>query len=284
MAKLDAQTIEKYQIILSKDPASQVFAPLAESYREMGLHKEAEKVAREGIKRHPQFVSGLVTLAKILRDLEKYDEALLHLKKAISLASENILAHQVCGEIHLARREPKEALKSFKMVLFMNPHSQSAKKAVQKLESLTADEYDDELFQMAKLNTIKPLDQKNDGSQPAKTTPANAPQVVLNGEGKTEGALPRGMERVLSLIDAFIVRNDLEKAQWMLEDASKEYGQHPEILRRSKALRSRSGDAENLDTATPLRPLQNRKEASKQKRIETLELLLRRIEDYRAGL
>lgn len=272
MAKLDTSTIEKYQLILEKDPSSQVFAPLAESYREMGMHKEAEKIAREGVRRHPQFVSGLVTFAKILRDLERYDEALKHLKHAISLASENLLAHQICGEIYLAKKEPKEALKSFKMVLFMNPQSTTAKKAVQKLESLTADEYDDELFQMAKLNTIKPKD----------TPSTPAPQLV--GSTTEAQTMPRGMDRVLSLVDAFIVRNDLEKALWMLEDAVKEFGNHAEIMRRQKTLKARISSEETLDEATPLKPLQSRKDSAKQRKIETLELLLRRIEDYRAGL
>jgi hypothetical protein len=31
------ELLERYQILLEKDPRSQVFAPLAEAYRKMGL-------------------------------------------------------------------------------------------------------------------------------------------------------------------------------------------------------------------------------------------------------
>ncbi len=276
MAKLDASTIEKYQAILAKDPSNQVFAPLAEAYREMGLLKEAEKMAKEGVRRHPHFVSGLVTLAKILKDLESYQEALNHLKKALTLASENILAHQLCGEIQLALRQPKEALKHFKMILFLNPQSQSAKKAVQKLESLTADEYDDELFQMARISQVK-------GNT---ATPTAVPRIENSSTeiSSTTSPLPKGMERMLSLIDAFIVRNDLEKAQLLIQDCVKEFGSHAELQKRQRSLKSRSSSTEDLVSATPLKPLTPRTDSIKKKKIETLELLLRRIDDYRAGL
>lgn len=275
MAKLDASTIEKYQAILAKDPSNQVFAPLAEAYREMGLLKEAEKMAKEGVRRHPHFVSGLVTLAKILKDLESYQEALNHLKKALTLASENILAHQLCGEIQLALRQPKEALKHFKMILFLNPQSQSAKKAVQKLESLTADEYDDELFQMARISQVK-----------GNTTPSAVPQIENSAteSSSTTTPTPKGLERMLSLIDAFIVRSDLEKAQLLIQDCVKEFGPHAELQKRQRSLKSRTSSAEDLVSATPLKPLTPRTDAIKKKKIETLELLLRRIDDYRAGL
>ncbi len=40
--KIDASTVEKYQMILGKDPTSQVFAPLAEAYREMGMLQDSK--------------------------------------------------------------------------------------------------------------------------------------------------------------------------------------------------------------------------------------------------
>jgi predicted Zn-dependent protease len=137
--KIDPATVEKYQKILEKDPNSQVFAPLAEAYREMGMLPEAQKIVTAGVQRHPQFVGGLVTYAKVLRDAGQLGRALEALKKATTLAPENILAHQLLAETHLASKNAKEALKAFKMVLFLNPNSQSAQKAVQKLNTLTSD-------------------------------------------------------------------------------------------------------------------------------------------------
>lgn len=267
--KIDASTVEKYQMILEKDPNSQVFAPLAEAYREMGMLSEAQKTVTAGVQRHPQFVGGLVTYAKVMRDLGHLGKALETLKKATSLAPENILAHQLLAEVQLANKNPKDALKAFKMVLFLNPNSKTAQKAVQKLESLTADEYDEEVFAMTKLPEVH-----LDKAPPAPPKPDEA--LVMKPLPTTPS---RAMERMLSLIDAFIVRNDLEKAHALLKDTRLEFGDHPEIQRRMKTLQVRYNDS---DEATPLRPLQPREQLIRERKIEVLEMMLRKIDEYRA--
>lgn len=273
MPKIEASTIEKYQSLLEKDPNSQVFAPLAEAYREMGMLQEARKTVTAGVQRHPQFVGGLVTYAKVMRDLGELAKALETLKKATSLSSENILAHQLMAEVHLAQKNPKEALKSFKMVLFLNPNSKSAQKAVQKLESLTADEYDEDVFAMTKLPEV------NLESSPAATgrePDFGIEEVVIRPAPITTN---KALERMLSLIDAFIVRNDLEKAHALLKDTRVEFGDHPEIQRRMKTLQVRYNDT---DEAIPLKPIQPREQLIRERKLEVLEMMLRKIEDYRA--
>ncbi len=276
MPKIETSAIEKYQTLLAKDPNSQVFAPLAEAYREMGMMKEAMQIVTAGVQRHPQFVGGLVTYAKILRDAGKFPQALEVLKKATGLAPENILAHQLTAEVQLGNKNPKDALKAFKMVLFLNPNSKSAQKAVQKLESLTADEYDDEVFAMAKLPNVN-LDAPSADKQFTSTTMSPAiPEPMYKPAPQPKN---KAMERMLSLIDAFIVRNDLEKAHALLKDTRIEFGDHPEIERRMKTLQVRYNEPEE---PMPLKPLRSREELIHQKKLETLEMMLRRIEEYRA--
>lgn len=279
--KIDAATVEKYQKILEKDPNSQVFAPLAEAYREMGMLPEAQKIVTAGVQRHPQFVGGLVTFARIYRDLKQSNKALEALKTAASLAPENILAHQLMGEIYLNTKNPKEALKAFKMVLFLNPQSQIAQKAVQKLESLTADEYDEDVFSMTRLPELhaEPLESvvsEEDADMPASASAsAKAEKMVVKPLPTTQ---QKAMERMLSLIDAFIVRNDLEKAHALLKDTRLEFGENSEIQRRMKTLQVRYNEPEE---ATPLRPLQRRDEVIRERKIEVLQMMLRKIEAYR---
>lgn len=285
MPKIEASTIEKYQVILQKDPNSQVFAPLAEAYREMGLLKEAEAVARNGVKQHPAFASGLVVYARVLKDLERFEDALKLAQKTIQLSPENILAHHLQAEIYLQTKQPKQALKAFKMVLFLNPQSDRARKAVAKLESLTADEYDDDVFEMTKIGSLKEQFWVED-EEPEK--PATVSKSVPAAETTASRKVPppsRGLERMLSLIDAFIVRNDLNKAKMLLSDTQTEFGDHPEILQRMRLLHSRSGSmmatSENEDQATPLKPLVSREKALQQKKLEVLEMMLRNIGEYR---
>lgn len=282
MPKIEASAIEKYQVILQKDPNSQVFAPLAEAYREMGLLKEAEQVAQLGVKRHPAFASGFVVYARIMKDKGRPEEALKLVQKAVSLAPENILAHYLQAEIYLQNKRPKEALKAFKMVLFLNPQSERARKAVAKLESLTADEYDDDVFEMSKIASLKEQFWVEGDEN------AVAPEPSTSGASETTNshpAPPRGLERMLSLIDAFIVRNDLNKAKMLLSDSQTEFGDHPEILQRMKLLHSRSGSmmahSPDEDQATPLKPLVSREKAILQRKLDTLEMMLRNINEYR---
>lgn len=267
-------SIEKFQILLQKDPNSQVFAPLAEAYRELKMLREAENTIRTGMKRHPNFVSGLVTMAKIMRDLGKLQEAIPPLKKAIQLSPENILAHQLLAEIYLATKQPKDSLKAFKMVLFLNPKSQMAQKAIQKLESLTADEYDDDVFEMTRIKNLKmeALDEDEiiEEILPQKTAEA-APLAPANG------TMSKPLERMLSLIDAFIVRHDLEKARLLLRETEREFGQHPEILRRFRSLDNPAAPA--AEPATPLRPRPDRRMT--EKKLKLLNRLLEKVEDYR---
>lgn len=265
MAKLEASVIEKYQSILAKDPQSQVFAPLAEAYREMGMLKEAAQTVTAGVQRHPQFTSGLVTYAKILRDMGNLLKALEVLKKASNLSPENILAHQLTAEIHLVNKNPKEALKAFKMILFLNPSSASAQKAIQKLESITADEYEEDVFSMAKLPDIR-LGTANKAEPESDYKPAPPTH-------------DKALERMLSLIDAFIVRNDLEKAKMLLADTINEFGDTPDLEKRKRSLQMRSNESED---AVPLKPLRSRQELIHEKKVDTLRLMLRRIEEYRA--
>lgn len=278
--KIDPATVEKYQKILEKDPNSQVFAPLAEAYREMGMLPEAQKIVTAGVQRHPQFVAGLVTFARIYRDLKQPNKALEALKAATSLASENILAHQLMGEIYLNNKNPKEALRAFKMVLFLNPQSQIAQKAVRQLESLTADEYDEDVFSMTRLPELHAQAEEafaieEADEAPLDVAPPPAQKMVVKPLPTTQ---QKAMERMLSLIDAFIVRNDLEKAHALLKDTRLEFGENPEIQRRMKTLQVRYNDS---DEPTPLRPLQPRDQVIRERKIEVLQMMLRKIESYR---
>ncbi|WP_413290844.1 tetratricopeptide repeat protein [Bdellovibrio sp. HCB337] len=288
MPKIEASAIEKYQVILQKDPSSQVFAPLAEAYREMGMLKEAEQIARAGVKRHSSFASGYVVYARIMKDMGRPEDSLKFVQKAIELSPENILAHHLQAEVYLQSKRPKEALRAFKMVLFLNPQSERARKAVSKLESLTADEYDDDVFEMSKIGSLKEqfwIEDEEEKEESVIHQTSQITEATASGLKKPSAAPPRAMERMLSLIDAFIVRNDLNKAKMLLSDTQTEFGDHPEILQRMKLLHSRSGGmmatSTEEDQATPLKPLQSREKAIQQRKLEVLEMMLRNINEYR---
>lgn len=263
MSLFTPDAVARFEEVLRKDPNSQVFAPLADAYRTEGRLQDAERLSADGVRRHPTFAGGWVVRGKILRDLKRLPNAEESFRKATQLAPENLLALQLLGEVCLEQKNPKESLKVFKRVLFLNPLAEKAKRIVAKLESLTADEYGEDLFSMTKL---KPLQE-----------PAPAPKAP---EPVKPGEIPKGLVRMLSLIDAFIVRNDIVRADQLVDETRVEFGDHAEIEQRQKLLQRRKASqlSSLSETPAPLAPVTSREESIRQRKIETLRSLLRSIE------
>jgi tetratricopeptide (TPR) repeat protein len=221
MSSVDPSFVERYQILLERDPQSRGFAALAEAYRKMGMLDEAESLCKKGLKFHPEFASGHVALAKIHMDRQNYEQALVELQKSIIHAPENLLAHGLKGEVLLRMRRPKEALKAYKMILLLNPSDDRAAMAIRQLESLTADEYEEDLF------TLEPLTSQI-------TSPNN--RLAPNRENQRSVLKAKDLERLMSLSDAFAVRNQFDKAREVLLKIKNAWGATPDVERRLKRL------------------------------------------------
>ena len=64
------------------------------------------------------------------------DQALAILNQAKELGPENHQIYQVLGEIYREKRDPLKTLSAFKMVLFLRPWDETAKKTVEHLEAM----------------------------------------------------------------------------------------------------------------------------------------------------
>lgn len=258
MQDIQPELIEKYQVLLQNDPKSQVFAPLTEAYRKMGLIEEAFRIAVRGVQFNPHFGGGRIALARVFLDRDNLQGALDELEKAAELSPDNILAHSLLADCYLKAKRPKEALRAFKMVLFLAPTNEKAIKAVRKLESLTADEYEEDLFQMKPLPHFDPLGVE---------TP-----TALKPEAAPRNAAGDGLERALSLIDAYIVRNDSERAITSLQFAEGQFGPHPELVKRMKMVNRASDRLEPAGEPPP-----NRAKESLNRKIALLRDLLDKV-------
>jgi tetratricopeptide (TPR) repeat protein len=259
MQDIQPELIEKYQLLLEKDPKSQVFAPLTEAYRKMGLTEEAFRIAVRGVQFNPNFSGGRIALAKVFLDRDNVPGAVVELEKTVDLSPDNILAHSLLGDCYLKTKRPKEALKSYKMVLFLAPNNEKAAKTVRKLESLTADEYEDDLFEM------KPLPQLDSVGVDQVT-----PLRPVSSNSTSE------LERILSLTDAYIVRNDIEKAFQTLREAERSFGSHPELIKRMKLVNQRHLENEN----EVIEPPPSRQRQALDRKIEFLKELLGRVQRH----
>ncbi len=254
---MNSETIEEYRKVLDKDPSSKVFAPLAEALRENKEFNQAEYIAWHGIKRHPQFAGGYVTLGRVLSDQAKHKEALPVLKKATELDPQNLLALQLLGNTYLQMEMTKEALKTFKMVLFLNPSSEKAKKAVQKLESFSADEFEEDIFEYSRPNM------RRDHQEEVISAPMD--EIEL--------------ERKLSLVDALIVRHQYDRAHEALKELNALLPGNPQIQERFELLGTDSPEEEAIE----LQPLLSREKMVLERKRALLEGLLQRIRDHHKG-
>lgn len=265
MSKISAETLQQYERTLQKDPNSKVFAALADAYRELNRWQDAELLARDGIARHPEYVGGYLVLARILILTRRAEDAEAYLKKAVELSPENLLAYQLLGQTYVLLKRPAEALKAHKMVLFLNPMSEKSRQAVEKLETLSAMDYDDEVFEMRQLG--KP-----------EAAAENPRGVEALAERSREKLKSGDLERRLSLVDALIVRNDLGRAREQLRELGEAFPDSSEVQKRWSFFEDES-PVEDIET---LRPVLSRERRMLDRKKSLLENLLRRVEALRA--
>jgi tetratricopeptide (TPR) repeat protein len=280
MQDIQPELIEKYQLLLEKDPKSQVFAPLSEAYRKMDMLEEALKIATRGVKYNPTFAGGRIALARLLLDQENFAGAIQELEKAIELSPDNILAHSLLGECYLSQKRPKDALKAYKMVLFLSPINEKALRAVKKLESLTADEFDEELFEMKRLPDLQNESAKRRGVD---TSFEETVRIQPLDQGQMGSEKFQSLDRYLSMVDAYIVRNDVDRAWSLVQEAEKFHSGSKELEKRVKLLQSRSEDViqeAELPAKAAKAKLPTRSELLRDSRIDLLKDLLAKVRAY----
>lgn len=257
--------IEQLQKEISLNPKSPQFVKLAELYLGRDMLDDAETLVKHSLKFYPHSTSGLILLGRIFKLKKMPVEAVEPLTLATKLAAENWRAWLELAETHLELKNGKSALNAFKKVLFFNPNQALARRAVAKLELLTADEYEDDIFQMQKL--------------PEASNSAQSPTP----EGKSWTTPKAELLRIISYIDALIVRHDVVKAIDLLNECSKKFENHPEIESRRLKL-SVFEKAAYLQPKSVANSSLARQKIIKEKKILALEMLLRRIQIKKSDL
>ncbi|MBP5297017.1 MAG: tetratricopeptide repeat protein [Bacteriovoracaceae bacterium] len=128
----------KYQKMYERNPRSRCFAPLAEIYRKMGMADKAVVILRDGISYHPTYLMGHLGLASCYADLGQYQLAYATLRPIVAQNRDNIrlqrLFARICQELGLVR----EAVETYKFLLFVNPKDQESSEALAHLENATS--------------------------------------------------------------------------------------------------------------------------------------------------
>lgn len=134
MAQATTPKIEELRFRVKTDAKSRLFYPLAEELRKIGQLAEAEGVLRAGLEHHPTYLSGWVSLGRVLRD-EKNDRAAVDaLTRALQLDPGNVVAARLLADAYLTLGEPLEALKKYKLVHALMPGDQDLEAVIARIE------------------------------------------------------------------------------------------------------------------------------------------------------
>lgn len=104
---IEDQTFLRYYEKWQKDPTSVVFAAISEIFRSNGMINEAITIAKEGLKHHPELISGQLALAKAYMAsgeavLAKRYAALVLEKMPTNLEAKKMLSPGITTQVMIA--------------------------------------------------------------------------------------------------------------------------------------------------------------------------------------
>ena len=137
MEGLNSPIIQKYELALDQNPSSRVFAPLAESYRKIGMVDRALQTLRQGIKNNPDYALGHIGLAHCYYDMGEFNLSYTTLKPMIDNNQENLRLLKLYAKVCVEIGNEQEALEKAKYLMFLNPRDKEAAKIVKDLEDKT---------------------------------------------------------------------------------------------------------------------------------------------------
>ena len=103
------------------DPDGRGFVPLADALRKAGNFQESRRILREGLRRHPDFLSGHVVSAWLSLDEGKLDQAETHYQDALELDPRNVAVLRGLSELHLSRGDEESAMPFLEALIQEDP-------------------------------------------------------------------------------------------------------------------------------------------------------------------
>jgi tetratricopeptide (TPR) repeat protein len=125
--------IEKLERKHAENPEGRYFVPLANDYRKMGDLGRAESLLREGLEKHPDYLSARIVLGRCLADKGSNAEAAEQFDFVLSMDPQNLIALRSLAEIALADDRADDAERWYRELLAVDPMNDDARAALERV-------------------------------------------------------------------------------------------------------------------------------------------------------
>lgn len=165
------KSVELFEARLEKNPGSRVFSRLADAYREEGNLSKAIDICLDGLRNHPDYVTGRLILGRCYMDQENFDKAIEELKKICSVDRQNRVAIKLLAEIYSQKGQDRKADELYSILYKIDPLGSATLKPGMQLPD------DKDLFEILEIDENETLppefnnsdNKQNDQSQLATT-------------------------------------------------------------------------------------------------------------------
>jgi len=130
--------IEKLERRYAENPKGRNFAPLADAYRKAGQLDQAIELCRNGLERHPDYVSAYIVYGRCLVDKKDDNGADEVFHKVLSLDPENIIGLRVLAEIAERNSRFDQAVEWLSHLLNADPMNGDAAEALARMKTKAA--------------------------------------------------------------------------------------------------------------------------------------------------
>jgi tetratricopeptide (TPR) repeat protein len=145
-AQLQAE-IEKYEQKHSENPEGRYFVPLANAHRKLGEFGVAERLLREGLRLHPDYLSAHIVLGRTLADEGSAAQAVAEFRHVLGIDPQNLVALRSLGELAVAAGDAQEAGHWFRELLAVDPMNEEARQSLLEIETPSGEQGEESEFQ-----------------------------------------------------------------------------------------------------------------------------------------
>ena len=117
MADSSRAQLRKLKDEYARNPGSRVFVHLAEAHRKAGELRQAQQVLAEGLRRHVDYPSAMVVLAKVLADQGDDERAAAVWRDVVRLDPDNVVALRALADIAEAAGRRDEAMELYRQLV-----------------------------------------------------------------------------------------------------------------------------------------------------------------------